>query len=162
MAFADHFLPEFEHEMQTTRTLLERVPMDKADWKPHVKSRSLGQLASHIALIPGHGARIATVPEWDVAAAPPPASARTATDLVAMFDEAVAKTRAAVQTLDATAAVAPWTLRSGAHVIFTLPRTAAFRTLLMNHLIHHRGQLSVYLRLNDVPLPSIYGPTADT
>lgn len=164
MPFADHFLPEYEHEMHTTRTLLERVPMEKADWKPHPKSRSLGQLATHLAQLPGHGARIATLSEFDVSTglkSMPPAP-KTRDELLALFDENVSKTRLAVQSLGERDAVAPWTFRNGSQVIFSLPRAGAFRTLLMNHMIHHRGQLSVYLRLNDVPLPSIYGPTADS
>jgi uncharacterized damage-inducible protein DinB len=166
MAFADTFIPEFDHEMATTRALLERVPFDNAAWKPHAKSTGLGSLASHIANLAGFGEMIVTTEERDFAPANgqrvQPAVFTSTQELLAAFDANVQKSRAAIQGLADDKLGVAWTLRAGDHVVFTLPRAAVLRSMLMNHIIHHRGQLSVYLRLNDVPLPSIYGPTADT
>jgi uncharacterized damage-inducible protein DinB len=164
MAIKDSLLPEYDHEMGTTRRLLERVPDAEFDWKPHDKSMSLGQLAGHIATIPYWcTATIATSvldleSVGDEARPKPPASTAA---MLADFDARVAAARAALTNCHDADMLAPWTLKSGAHEIFTLPRVAAIRSFVMNHMIHHRGQLSVYLRLKNVPLPSIYGPTAD-
>jgi len=165
MPFADSFLPEFDHEMQTTRNLLERVPFDNATWKPHEKSTGLGSLASHIANLAGFGELIVNAEERDFAPNNQPmrpAVFDNSQDLLSTFDANVAKSRSAIQGMADDKLGVPWTLRAGDHVIFTMPRGAVLRSMLMNHIIHHRGQLSVYLRLNNVPLPSIYGPTADT
>jgi uncharacterized damage-inducible protein DinB len=166
MSFADAFLPEFDQEMKTTRSLLERVPFDAPDWKPHTKSTSLGGLASHIANLAGFGAMIVSQDEVDMGSPAAVAGSRAqygnTAEVLAAFDTKAKLTRDAVASLPDAAIMNPWTLRMGDHVIFTLPRSVALRTMVMNHIIHHRGQLSVYLRLNDVPLPSIYGPTADT
>jgi uncharacterized damage-inducible protein DinB len=164
MKFSDTFLPEFDTEMKTTRSLLERVPFDNPAWKPHTKSTALGALASHVAGLAGFGTLIASQDGLDITApgrAVPPQYTNTA-DLLAGFDGNVKTTRDAVAKLNDADLVAPWTLKAGDATIFSLPRAAVLRTMMMNHIIHHRGQLSVYLRLNDVPLPSIYGPTADT
>jgi uncharacterized damage-inducible protein DinB len=162
MAFADSFLPEFDHEMKTTRSLLERVPFDNAAWKPHTKSTGLGDLASHIANLAGFGDMIVNNDERNFGGGERPKVFDNTSDLLAAFDAGVARSRTAIQGLADDKLGSPWTLRAGDHVIFTMPRAAVLRSMLMNHIIHHRGQLSVYLRLNDVPLPSIYGPTADT
>jgi uncharacterized damage-inducible protein DinB len=166
MAFTDALLGEFDHEMKTTRSLLERVPMDKAEWKPHTKSTSLGGLASHLAQLAGYGALVAGQNEVDMAprTAPgfKPVQFTTRDELLSAFDANAAKSREQIAKLPESKLGDTWTLRNGDHVIFSLPRAAVFRSFLMNHMVHHRGQLSVYLRLNDVPLPSIYGPTADT
>lgn len=162
MPFTDAFLPEFDQEMKTTRSLLERVPLDNAAWKPHTKSTALGALAAHIANLSGFGDIIVNQSGRDFANYKPVQDPATREDLLARFDENVAKSRAAIAGLQDSTLGDPWTLRNGDHVIFTLPRAAVLRTMLMNHMIHHRGQLSVYLRQNEVPLPSIYGPTADT
>lgn len=166
MSFADTFLPEFDQEMKTTRALLERVPLENETWKPHTKSTALGALASHIANLAGFGKPIVTLTELNFApaGAPPrvPAQFHTRDELLEAFDENVKASRDAISTLQPNDLGTPWALKNGEHTIFSLPRAAVLRTLLMNHIIHHRGQLSVYLRLNDVPLPSIYGPTADT
>ena len=162
MAFADTFLPEFDHEMKTTRSLLERVPFGNAAWKPHAKSTGLGALASHIANLSGFGDLIVNNDERNFGGDQRPKVFDNTADLLAAFDDGVSRSRSAIQGLGDDKLGTPWTLRAGDHVIFTLPRAAVLRSMLMNHIIHHRGQLSVYLRLNDVPLPSIYGPTADT
>jgi uncharacterized damage-inducible protein DinB len=166
MPFADTFIPEFDQEMKTTRSLLERVPFENAAWKPHIKSTGLAALASHVAQLAGFGHIAIVADELDIApagGAPAPRPVYGSTDeLLAAFDENVAKSRAAVLTLEDKNLGTPWSLKMGGQAFFTMPRGAVLRTMLMNHIIHHRGQLSVYLRLNDVPLPSIYGPTADT
>src|SRR5581483_4380433 len=166
MPFADTFVPEFDAEMQTTRALLERVPLEKFDWRPHAKSTSLGALASHVATLAGFGERIVANDEvnFSPAGAPPrtPPLYRTREELLEVFDKNVKSTRDAVATLTDDRLTTPWSLKNGEHTIFTLPRARVLRTMMLNHMIHHRGQLSVYLRLNDVPLPSIYGPTADS
>ena len=166
MPFADGFLPEFDQEMKTTRSLLERVPLDKASWKPHGKSTALGALASHLASLASFGTLAVTKTEVDMS---PPGAApwkapeyHTKEELLAAFDSNDASSRAAIDSLADGDLMTQWTLKHGGHTVLSMPRVAVLRTLLMNHIIHHRGQLSVYLRLNDVPLPSIYGPTADT
>ena len=165
MSIAEALLPELDHEMTTTRSLLERVPGDRADWKPHAKSMSMGQLAIHLPGLLLWIPRIVGETELDVTAPGSrtlnPAWESTTTTL-ATFDRVLADGRATVAGASDATLREPWTLKAGTHVIFTLPRVAALRTMVMNHMIHHRGQLSVYLRLNDVPLPEIYGPTADS
>lgn len=164
MAIKDALLPEFDHEMGTTRRLLDRAPEQAFDWKPHDKSMTLGELSSHLANIPHWCTRIFDVSVLDLAtipedARPQPATTRVA--LLARFDARVAQARARLVTATDAEMLAPWTLKQADQEIFTLPRVAALRSFVMNHSIHHRGQLTVYLRLNNVPLPSIYGPTAD-
>lgn len=165
MGFADEFLPEFDHEMQTTRALLERAPMDNASFKPHAKSRTLGALASHIANLPAYGAFVVNQSEVDFAPDGKPRTPdeyHTTSELLAAFDSKVAATRAAIAKMPDSSLRDPWSLKRAGTPIFTLPRAAALRTFMLYHMIHHRGQLSVYLRQNDVALPSIYGPTADS
>jgi uncharacterized damage-inducible protein DinB len=165
MTIAESLLPEFEHEMRTTRAVLERVPESQADWKPHPKSMTLGQLASHVVNIVRWGGATFEITELDVASpdaaryAPP--KFETTRELVEYFDENVRAARAALSAASDSDFSVPWTLRSGDHTIFKLPRAATVRGFVLSHLIHHRGQLSVYLRLLDVPVPSIYGPSAD-
>jgi uncharacterized damage-inducible protein DinB len=163
MAIKDALLPEFDHEMGTTRRLLERTPEAEFGWKPHDKSFSLGQLAGHIANIPHWVDAILQNTVFDVESAGDtrPKAPPTIADLVSQFDKNVAAARAGIAATGDSEMLAPWTFKSGGHVVFTLPRAAALRSFILNHLIHHRGQLSVYLRLKNVPLPSIYGPTAD-
>jgi uncharacterized damage-inducible protein DinB len=163
---AESLLPEFDHEMATTRALLERVPESRADWKPHEKSMSLGELAVHLSQLPHWGTVTMAGDELDLN--PPggpgyqtPAFTSTAA-LLASFDEHVKAGREAIAAASDAQMTATWTLKNAGATIFALPRVAVFRSMVMNHLIHHRGQLSVYLRLHDVPLPSIYGPSADT
>ena len=159
MSISQALLPEFEMEMATTRKLLERVPSDKGTWKPHPKSFSLGHLAQLVATMPSWMTTMLTAPELDLAKAPGYSLEPTAT-LLGKFDQGVRGAREALTaTRDADFEV-PWSLKHGARVLFTAPRMAVVRQHI-NHMVHHRGQLSVYLRLNDVPLPSMYGPTAD-
>lgn len=164
MTIAASMLPELDNEMATTRSLLERVPEQHGEWKPHPKSMSLGRLAAHIAELVGWTNSTIHQTELDFGApgAYNPAQLTTTAKLLELFDANVQSARAAISGASDADLMVPWTLRNGEHVIFTMPRVAVLRAMVINHVIHHRGQLSVYLRLHDVPLPSIYGPTADT
>jgi uncharacterized damage-inducible protein DinB len=160
MTIAESFLSEFDGEMAATRRLLERLPVDRLDWKPHPKSRSLGELATHVTETARWGMRSGAT-TFQVGSEKPPAL-KTIAEFLARFDENVAGSRAAIsQRSDAEMAEEFRVLRPNGEVFFALSRRSAVRRLLLNHLIHHRGQLTVYLRQNDVPLPSVYGPTAD-
>ena len=164
MAIKDTLLPEYDHEMGTTRRLLERTPEAEFGWKPHEKSMTLGQLAGHIANIPNWCNAVLRHSVFDVAAAGDEARSKdpvSVTALLADFDQKVATARAGLAATVDGEMLAPWTFKQGDREIFTMPRVAAIRSFVMNHLIHHRGQFSVYLRLKNIPLPSIYGPTAD-
>jgi uncharacterized damage-inducible protein DinB len=161
MSISDSLLPEFDMEMANTRRALERVPMDKATWQPHPKSMTLGRLAIHLAELPGWATTTVTTDELDFASGYNPTKAETTQELLALFDKNVAAARAALAGAGDEAWHKPWTLRNGEHVIFTMPKIAVHRGFVMNHIVHHRGQLTVYLRLNDVPVPSLYGPSAD-
>jgi len=152
-------LKEFDIEMASTRKLLERVPGDKGAWKPHQKSFSLGHLAQLVAWIPGWIATSLREPRIDLANAGGYSLESTDT-LVSMFDKNVRAARAALESVSGAALAEPWSLTRGDKVLMTLPRGEAVRQHL-SHLAHHRGQLTVYLRLVDVPLPPVYGPTAD-
>jgi len=158
-------LPEFDQEMATTRKYLERVPMDKAAWKPHEKSMSMIQLAGHIAEMPGWGEVTVKQDSFDMqpAGAPPyePPKVSTSKDLLDLFDKNVSKTRAAIASASDEALGKPWSLLAAGKNIFTMPRIAVLRSMVMSHVIHHRAQLSVYFRLNGVPVPATYGPSAD-
>ena len=165
MPISQTLLPEFDHEMANTRKTLERVPDDKFAWKPHEKSMSLGGLATHLANIPSWTANTFDQDELDIApvGAPPfrLEEAKSRADLLAAFDKNVASARAALEAASDENWQGKWSLLSGGNRIFTLPRTAVMRGFIMSHSIHHRAQLGVYLRLLDVPVPSIYGPSAD-
>jgi len=163
--FLDDYLPEFDHEMATTRRVLARVPDAHADWRPHPKSTPLGTLAQHVTNLVGFGDQIVQARERDVN---PPGGPRytpvpftTTAAMLDAFDANVRRSRAAIASATDEELRLSWTLQNGAQVFFSLPRAAALRSYLLSHSIHHRGQLSVYLRLLDVPVPSIYGPTAD-
>ena len=161
MAIKDSLLAEYDHEVATTRRVIERVPDEKLAWKPHPKSMSFGGLALHIANLPNWSATILGEPFFDLAAAPPnlpEPSARA--DILRFFDASAAGARKTFDKTDAEL-TALWTLKRGGQEIFTLPRLAALRSFVLNHIVHHRGQLSVYLRLNEIPVPAIYGPSAD-
>jgi len=160
VTIAESLLPEFDREMSTTRRLLERVPEDKLAWKPHVKSMSLGDLATHVSSLPSWGSVALTASEFDLASHHvTPATSRI--ELLARFDKNVAGTRAALAGKADPEMLTAWTLKHGDQKLFSMPKIAVWRTFMMNHVIHHRGQLSVYLRLNDVPVPAMYGPSAD-
>src|SRR5438093_8691461 len=154
MTIAESLLPEFDHEMATTRKLLERVPSEKGAWKPHPKSFALGHLAQLVARMPGWVALTMRQTALDLGGAPPYSQEKTET-LLAEFDRCVKDAREALQQAKDEDFAVPWSLKMGERVLMTMPRMAVMRQNI-NHLSHHRGQLTVYLRLLDVPLPSIY------
>lgn len=158
-------LPEFDHEMANTRKTLERVPDDKWDWAPHPKSMKLGALAKHLADMPGWTVNALTQDSIDVAPEGKPMQtepARNRQEVLALFDKNVAAGRKALAAANDDAQwMKPWSLLMTGKTIFSLPKVAVMRSFVLNHGIHHRAQLGVYLRLNNVPVPSIYGPSAD-
>ena len=161
MALKDGLLAEFDHEMGTTRKLLERAPDDRLGWQPHPKSMTLGGVCTHLANLPNWGATILADESFELESAPPNLEALTSrAGILKLFDESSQRTRLALDRTDAEL-VAPWMLKRGGHQLFTMPKVTAFRTFVLYHSVHHRGQLSVYLRLNDIAVPSIYGPSAD-
>lgn len=165
MALSQSLLPEFDHEMANTRRTLERVPEDKLGWKPHEKSAAMGGLATHLSNIPSWAGLAISRDSFDLAPpdAPPPRATvlNSVEELLATFDKNVSAARAAIAEASDEELFRPWTLLSGGKTVLTLPKIAVLRSFVMNHSIHHRAQLGVYLRLNDVPVPSIYGPSAD-
>ena len=165
MSIGQSLLPEYDHEMTTTRKHLERTPMAQKDWKPHPKSMSLGALAAHLAEIPSWTAGTMMGTEWDVSPKDGPAYASpvfaTVHEMLASFDAQVKAGREALAAAKDADFLVPWSLKMGGETLFTLPRLGVIRTWVLNHSVHHRGQYSVYLRLRDVPVPQTYGPTAD-
>jgi len=159
MTISEVLLPEFDEEMASTRRLLERVPSEKGQWKPHPKSFSLGHLTQLVCWMPGWITNTLTGTELNLSGASPYSYEKTE-DLLAMFDRNVREARAAIAASKDADYDVDWSLKVGDRVVLTQPRRAIVRNHI-NHLCHHRGQLTVYLRLIDVPLPSIYGPTAD-
>jgi uncharacterized damage-inducible protein DinB len=160
MAMIDGLLQELEQEAQTTKRVLERVPDAQLGWKPHAKSMTLGQLAMHIAIVPGGVAEAAAQPSIQRPLFEHP-SVAGANELVPMLDDSVKRARRALQGLDDNALMATWRVLDGDREILAMPRIAFIRSVMLNHWYHHRGQLSVYLRQLNVPVPSIYGPSAD-
>jgi uncharacterized damage-inducible protein DinB len=165
MSYAESLLPEFDHEMASTRKVLERIPDSKLDWKAHEKSNTIGWNANHLAELPGWAISIFEAPGYDFAPVDGPRyqspNLKTTKEIVALFDENVAKARKAIAAAKDESMADPWTLRGGEHLIFTMPRAAVVRGFLMSHIIHHRAILTVYLRLNDIPVPALYGPSGD-
>ncbi|MGH9482926.1 MAG: DinB family protein [Terriglobales bacterium] len=164
MPIVDALLPEFEHEMANTRRYLERVPEAHFTWKPHPKSRSLGALAQHLAEIPANVVRTMETDAFEAGApgGPPPRPAvGSRAELLEIFERNVAAAKGKLQGASDEDMMRAWTFSFKGHKVFTLPKAAALRAIVFNHTIHHRGQLGVYLRQRDVPLPAIYGPTAD-
>jgi len=156
------FLGELENEAKVTRSVLERVPADKFDWKPHEKSMAMGRLATHIAEMFGWTKETLKSDVLDFAAFDyKPFEPKSTEELLAFFDDHIAKAKQILSETPDETFLTEWTMRNGEQVYFTLPKVAVMRSFVMNHIIHHRGQLSVYLRLNDIPVPSIYGPSAD-
>ncbi len=161
MAFTDALLAEFDHEAGTTRRLLERVPEEQFGWKPHEKSMTLGRLATHVAEIPAWGRRVLGSDELDISGPYTPREEKTRAAVLALFDEQAADMRKLLASSSEAELKAPWTFKAEGKTLFTQPKGGVIRGMVFNHLIHHRGQLSVYLRLKNVPLPPMYGPTAD-
>ena len=164
MPMKDAILPEFDHEMGTTRRVLERVPEADLKWRPHDKSFNLGQLAAHVANIPTWVTPTIDNTIFDLATLGEDARPKepvSVGELVARFDSNVKAARKRLEELTDATLLGMWTLKQGEYEVFTMPKASVLRTFVMNHLIHHRGQLTVYLRLRNIPLPSVYGPTAD-
>jgi uncharacterized damage-inducible protein DinB len=166
MSIVQTILPQLDHEMATTRRVLEVVPGADAAWRPHPKSYSLGDLAAHIALLPLWGKHVLQEPELDLGL---PANAsiagmpfKSVPELLDRFDRHVREARSALESMPDAAMQETWALKNRGATVFSLPRVVALRGFILSHMIHHRGQLTVYLRLRDVPLPSVYGPTADS
>jgi uncharacterized damage-inducible protein DinB len=159
MAFGQSLVPEFDQEMALTRKVIARVPDDKGDWKPHPKSFSLAHLAQLVSSMPGWFTTMVTATELDLAKSPG-YSVQTTGTLLATFDKLVPEARAAIAAATDNDFAASWSLKHGGHVLYTATRRQVVRETI-NHLVHHRAQLTVYLRLLDVPVPSMYGPTAD-
>lgn len=165
MSIRDALLPEFEQEVANTRKTLERIPEDKLAWKPHEKSLSLGDLATHLSNLPSWTAISINDDRFDVnppgEEAPKREAVKSVKEALALFDKHVTDARAAIMAASDRQFMEPWTLLSGGKSLFSMPKIAVVRSFMMNHMIHHRGQLTVYLRLNDVPVPAIYGNSAD-
>lgn len=155
-------LGDMEHEIATTRRALERIPDEHLAWKPHPRSMALGGLATHLATLPLYGIQIVTSDELDFAARLPPNPVATSREeVLSRFDARVAELRGHMEGVRDEALLVPWTLRRGDHVLLRQPRAGMLRTFFLSHMVHHRSQLGVYLRLLEVPVPSSYGPSAD-
>jgi len=165
MAMRDLLLPEFEEEMAATRKMLERVPDGHSSWQPHAKSMTLGRLATHISEIPAWVVRSLSHDGFDLA--PPggtplqPRTLGTTAEVLAEFDRNVLAARQALSEVRDDAFATPWTFRRGGQTIWTRPKHDVFRRMAMSHIVHHRAQLGVYLRLQEVAIPGMYGPSAD-
>lgn len=157
----DNLLIDLDREIASTRRLLDRYPPGKGDWQPHDKSRTLSALATHIANIPHHGANILTTSEMDVASRPPQPPKDSAAELLDVFDAGIARLKAAVAGTDPAKLAEKWTMRAGPRVLASESRALLMRLMVINHLVHHRAQLGMYLRLLNVPIPGMYGPSAD-
>ncbi len=162
MAMIEVLLPEYDHETALTRKLLERLPGDRLSWKPHPKSMTLGRLASHLATLLHWLEATVNHPEFNlVTATYKEAAFASKAEILAEFDRAAASGRSALTSASDAQLMQPWAFKTDGRLVFSLPKIAAIRNMVMNHLVHHRGQFTVYLRENDVPLPGLYGPSAD-
>jgi len=165
MTIGQSMLPEFDQEMQSTRKVLELIPDDKWNWKPHDKSGTVGWYVSHIATLPGWTTMTINTDELDYAPVGKPSfqppKVENRKDALEVFDKESGEARAALSGISDADMMKGWTLLAGGQAIFTMPRIACIRGMVMNHLIHHRGQLTVYYRMLDVPVPGLYGPSAD-
>jgi uncharacterized damage-inducible protein DinB len=165
MSISQSLLPEFDQEMAGTRKVLERIPADKLDWKAHAKSNNIGWVGMHLAQLPGWAEMTLKHDSLDIA---PPGGepyrtpkAESQKQILAEFDKSVANARAAIAAAKDEDFFKPWSLLNGGKVMFTMPRMAVLRSFVMNHIIHHRAHLCVYLRLNNIPVPGLYGPSGD-
>lgn len=164
MGLAESMLPEFDHEMANTRKTLERIPEEKLDWKPHEKSATMRGLATHLANLATWAVHTIERDELDAAPEGQPLRAKpvdSVAEALETFDRNVAAARAAIAGASDEHLFKPWTLLAAGRKIFTQPRAGVLRGMILNHTVHHRAQLAVYLRLNDVPVPALYGPSAD-
>ena len=161
MAIIDGMLQELEQEAQTTRRVLARVPESKLAWRPHKKARTLGELALHVAMVPGRVAEFVASPSPAQAPQFTDPSPKSVAELVPTLEQSVAMARKALGDMDDATVMATWRMMSGDRELLAVPRVAMLRSVMLNHWYHHRGQLTVYLRELGVPIPSIYGPSAD-
>lgn len=161
MSIGAAFLEQLEYEAVSTRKMLERIPTELLTWKPHEKSFSCGQLASHIVNLLAWIEPTLDRLELNLESDHKPWQAASGEDLVKEFDRNLSRAKAKLQGYPDSKMAEMWSLTGGGHTFFTVPRVHVIRSVIISHLIHHRGQLSVYLRLNNIPLPSIYGPSAD-
>lgn len=161
MPFSQTLLPEFDQEMKNTRKLLECVPDGKFDYQPHVKSMTLGRLATHVAEVPSWTVVTLDQDVLDIPSDYKPHIAQSRAELLEIFDKAVAGARPKIEAASDEQWQQIWTLKFGGHSVMSMPRAVVMRSVIMNHLIHHRAQLGVFLRLNDVAIPGMYGPSAD-
>ena len=157
----DSFLAEMDQEAQTTRRVLDRVPEEKLDWQPHAKSMTLGKLALHVATIPGNIAQALVKDTFEVGSFDQATAVNSKAELISALEESLKTAKQALGSFDDQKAMAIWKLTAGGKELMALPRAVVIRSVLLNHWYHHRGQLTVYLRLLNVPVPSIYGPSAD-
>ena len=161
MAITDGLLNELKNEAETTRKMLERVPTESFDWKPHEKSMTMGHLATHVANMFNWFPTTLETDELDFAQGfeePKPANTE---ELVALLDKNVAAANESLRKIDEADFMKQWTLRNGEEIFLQMPKIGVVRAMILNHIVHHRGQLSVYLRMNDIPVPGMYGPSAD-
>jgi uncharacterized damage-inducible protein DinB len=156
-----NLLIDLDRELASTRRLLERYPAGNGEWQPHEKSRTLSALATHVASIPNHGANILTTAEMDVATRQPQPPKDSAEELLEAFDSGIARLKSAIAGTDAAKLGEKWTMRMGPRVLASESRALLMRLMVINHLVHHRAQLGIYLRLLNVPIPGMYGPSAD-
>lgn len=161
MSLNQALLGEFDQEMANTRKTLERVPEGKWEWQPHAKSMTLGRLANHVAEIPGWAAVTIQQESLDLPETYQPQILTSRDEILTVFDKGVAEAREAIRGASDEELAKTWTLRMAGKDVFSLPRMGVLRGMIMNHMIHHRAQLGVYLRLNDIAVPAIYGPSAD-
>jgi uncharacterized damage-inducible protein DinB len=161
MALIDGMLQELEQEAQTTRRVLERVPGEHLEWRPHAKARTLGELAMHVATVPGGVAELVAAQSPVQAPQFGELAPQSAAELIPALDASIAKAKQVLSGMDDATLMSTWRMMKGEHELLALPRVAMLRSVMLNHWYHHRGQLSVYLRELDIPIPSIYGPSAD-
>ncbi len=161
MALIDGLLQELEREAETTRRVLERVPDNQLTWRPHPKARTLGDLALHVAMVPGGVAELVASPSPAQVPQFADPSPKSAAELIPVLNQSIAKAKKALGGMDDVAVMATWRLMQGERELLAVPRVALLRSIMLNHWYHHRGQLTVYLRELGVPIPSIYGPSAD-
>jgi uncharacterized damage-inducible protein DinB len=161
MTIAEILLPEFDAEMANTRKLLACVPDGKDDWAPHAKSMALMRLASHVAEMPNWAIHTLQLDRLEFAGGEKPWRAANAGELVTHFDAGVTAVRPVLQAVTDEAMARPWSLVFSGHTVFTMPKSLVMRNMVLNHMVHHRAQLGVYLRILEIPIPGMYGPSAD-
>jgi len=161
MALNKAIIAELEHEAAGTRRVINNLPEENLDWRPHEKSYTIGYLAQHVTQLPVWVVMTIKHPELDLSKGFDRKKAQTKADILALFEEHLATAKEALQNVSDEEMEEKWTLRNGDHVIFTLPKKIVLRYMVLNHIVHHRGQLTVYLRLLNIPVPGLYGPSAD-